>query len=377
MKNRIISASSSDTQTGVTSFETSDSAFASTLITHSIFCDWSGENWRWYINYLEEAFQNISRRILAVPVDHLPSPTFRPLSRKLTDKSVLSDKTRLSFGSKSINPSFQRSGIPIPLSPLPSFASGLPEPHEQSEPPPQQDRQHDIVFSDLQRMQFIKEKAEKTVLVLKVNMSVLSELRHHYLSIIRSESCPDRIRTQCQKDVARFGIRVTSVGNDMRMQQWRLETLLSLIADRNALLHGILQHRNTEANKELAEKSQQSADNIETMTEDMQNLTKEMHTIAQKTKQETISMKIITLVTLFFLPGTFISTLMSTDIIRFAIDASTGITTKTVSIGALQLYSAISIPLTLTTFAAGYGLYRWVKRTGKPRGDNTTFNSVV
>lgn len=34
---------------------------------------------------------------------------------------------------------------------------------------------------------------------------------------------------------------------------------------------------------------------------------KEMYEIAQKTQQETVSMRIITLVTLFFLPGTFIS----------------------------------------------------------------------
>lgn len=37
-----------------------------------------------------------------------------------------------------------------------------------------------------------------------------------------------------------------------------------------------------------------------TMTEDMKD-------IARKTKIETVSMKVITLVTLFFLPGTFIS----------------------------------------------------------------------
>lgn len=57
----------------------------------------------------------------------------------------------------------------------------------------------------------------------------------------------------------------------------------------------------------LAERSQASGDNMEKMTRDMQNLTKQMHDIARKTKQETVSMKIITLVTLFFLPGTFIS----------------------------------------------------------------------
>lgn len=50
----------------------------------------------------------------------------------------------------------------------------------------------------------------------------------------------------------------------------------------------------------LAEKAQQSAVKMEEMTE-------RMHEIAMKTKQETVSMRIITLVTLFFLPGTFIS----------------------------------------------------------------------
>lgn len=50
----------------------------------------------------------------------------------------------------------------------------------------------------------------------------------------------------------------------------------------------------------LAEKAQQSAAKMEVMTE-------KMHEIAVKTKKETVSMRIITLVTLFFLPGTFIS----------------------------------------------------------------------
>jgi hypothetical protein len=39
----------------------------------------------------------------------------------------------------------------------------------------------------------------------------------------------------------------------------------------------------------------------------MELMTKDMHILALKTKSETVSMRIITLVTLFFLPGTFIS----------------------------------------------------------------------
>ncbi len=57
----------------------------------------------------------------------------------------------------------------------------------------------------------------------------------------------------------------------------------------------------------LASKSQHSADNMEQMTRNMEKLNKEMNELAQKTTQETVSMRIITLVTLFFLPGTFIS----------------------------------------------------------------------
>jgi hypothetical protein len=43
----------------------------------------------------------------------------------------------------------------------------------------------------------------------------------------------------------------------------------------------------------------------------MELMTKDMHIIALKTKSETVSMRIITLVTLFFLPGTFISVSIS------------------------------------------------------------------
>jgi hypothetical protein len=55
-----------------------------------------------------------------------------------------------------------------------------------------------------------------------------------------------------------------------------------------------------EASKVLALKAQESSENMELMTKDM-------HIVALKTKSETVSMRIITLVTLFFLPGTFIS----------------------------------------------------------------------
>lgn len=53
--------------------------------------------------------------------------------------------------------------------------------------------------------------------------------------------------------------------------------------------------------------AQQSAKNMEAMSQRIELITADMHEIAQKTQRETVSMRIITLVTLFFLPGTFIA----------------------------------------------------------------------
>ena len=63
---------------------------------------------------------------------------------------------------------------------------------------------------------------------------------------------------------------------------------------------GFLEQSALLASRELSKREHQSA-------ESMHILTKEMRWIARKTLDDTVSMKIITIVTLFFLPGTFIS----------------------------------------------------------------------
>ena len=65
-------------------------------------------------------------------------------------------------------------------------------------------------------------------------------------------------------------------------------------------LQNILEHQNAESNRILATEAQRLAKDTEVLTYGSLKL-------AEKTKQETVSMRIITLVTLAFLPGTFIS----------------------------------------------------------------------
>src|SRR5436190_779183 len=74
MKNRIISATETQSTVEPNFFATHDQAFSSTFAAHSILCDWSGEDCRWYINFLEGSVQEITRRTVSVTVSKPSSP---------------------------------------------------------------------------------------------------------------------------------------------------------------------------------------------------------------------------------------------------------------------------------------------------------------
>ncbi len=120
----------------------------------------------------------------------------------------------------------------------------------------------------------------------------------------------------------------------------------------------ILQMRSAESSRIYAMKAFVSAEKVEAMTE-------AMHEIAHKTERETVHMRIITVITLLFLPGTFISvslpqissrktsddyeTLMSTPIVTFD-KPGQNITPQNIRVGALKLYLYVTVPLVLITF---------------------------
>jgi hypothetical protein len=116
----------------------------------------------------------------------------------------------------------------------------------------------------------------------------------------------------------------------------------------------------------------------------MEKLTQRMESIALKTENETIFMRIITVVTLFFLPGTFVAascmvlaltryadrsqTLMSTDIIRFQ---DNGNLMKSFSWVAFLVYLLITAPIMIATFvAASWYHKRITKKTEADRAGN-------
>ena len=239
LKKRIKLATGSRGLSETSLFATVDRAFASTLAIHVIICEWSGENWRWYINFLEEALQATTRPTLSAMVDPVPTSTADGAP------SILGECADPRFGSvvpHANSPRLSTQTFHLKDRPI-SACKTL---SDVDLPMPELDVRNlqrrvvtghpDFSFSDLQRIQFIQEKVNETMLILKLNIDVLVELRQHYLFFSESDGWPRELNLKCKREVIRFEKRVLAVENDLRMQQSRAETLLRLLADRKSLV---------------------------------------------------------------------------------------------------------------------------------------------
>jgi hypothetical protein len=239
MKKRLTSASASPNVEELRCFGSLHDSFSSALATHILFCDWSAENWRWYINFLEEQVQDITRRTVDVTVSKPLDPikAIAPFSKSIQTLFHGNRKSRtFTFGRKAPR---SRQTTLIPMSTVQTTPVRPPAPPQRPPEPIDEKGEDDhdgFSFGDLQRIQFIEEKANEALLVLKTNTTVLTELRDYYNSAMQSEDWPQDLRQHCNGNFARFGSRVGSVQHDLQMQLSRLEALLRLLADRKTLV---------------------------------------------------------------------------------------------------------------------------------------------
>ena len=262
IERRIKSATGGRGPAEYSSYGTIEAAFAASLCTHLIMFDWSAENWRWYINYLEDEFQKMTTGAIATDADVPMSPkeTEDILafgSRTNTQKSNTSRKSRaFSFrsmtqkvgtmppvaeiqGIRPQNYAIARSGKKQPLPP------GITTKNlEVQQPEVQQARaiQYDIYgqpifgFRHLQDIQNFEESANESVLVMKLNRGVCKQILEFYHSLFADKELPSNIASNCQGDLLRFQRRIISIESQLEEQILRVEALLRLITNRKGLV---------------------------------------------------------------------------------------------------------------------------------------------
>jgi hypothetical protein len=97
----------------------------------------------------------------------------------------------------------------------------------------------DFRFKDLQRNQHLAEKTQEVLLVLRLNIEVLEDLRQHFDDITSHQNFPEVLTGSCALDIARFRKCIRGVEKDLRLQASRTETLLQLLADRKAFVRSL------------------------------------------------------------------------------------------------------------------------------------------
>ncbi|KAF4990348.1 hypothetical protein FGRMN_8483 [Fusarium graminum] len=267
-------------------------AFAATFDILAMILDWCDENWRWYINSMVD--EVMDKADTAKTYKIADEQDFKELKRRVThggqiditkrsrSSSVdLESGTRLQNLKKAL--SFKRSeNITQSLSHIGGTVDEL-------------ERLKLFSFQELQNLQEVLERIQEALLVLKLNHQVIKQIREHYQALMNQYKIPEMrsIQSSCRDLFLRSSCHSKSIEGSIETRQVQLNSLYQLVQENKALYESILQYKSFQTNKIYAETAQSSAYNMEI--------------IANKTKQETTSMHVITFVTLIFLPATFMA----------------------------------------------------------------------
>ena len=116
-------------------------------------------------------------------------------------------------------------------------------------------------------------------MVLEANLKILTTLSKFYSNLMAHRDFPDTLKTSCEDQLSDFLSQLDEITAEFDMQIARAKLLVNIISDRKQL---VLQHLQTQ----VSDRTEQLNKNLE---------------------RETVVMRIITILTLIYLPATFVS----------------------------------------------------------------------
>lgn len=262
---------------GNINFSTVPDAFRASLDTHLIITNWASASWRWQIQTLEEAVDD------------------------LTMSAVLLD-----FKDLKEQPEIGPRGVTL--------------------------------------VQEYEDKVNETLMVLESNIKICSSILDSYIALVQDEHFPQREKEACQLAVEMFGMRLQECIFDLQMQSDRARVLSKVVSDRKNIVLQQLQTQNAIKQEALA---------------------KSMWEFSKQGQKEAIAMRIITVITLVYLPPTFVCTFFGTDVIKYQ---DGGHDAVYFSQDALKSFFAVTIPLWIVTILSTIVLNKFetAKREGRP-----------
>lgn len=193
MKSRIKSLIKKGALYGVDGVGAESSPLQSALRTHLLVASWSAEQWRWYINFLEEKFEQTSNRTLTESTD------LASVKREVSSHQA-------------------------------QYSSGVVA---------EKETESSSSFDQLQDIHYIEERTDEALLLVKADSDVLLSLQTFYNEEsvkLRRDGRPEDCR---QYDIESFSRELRPIREELTMQQHRLESLIRLIAGRKSLVNSM------------------------------------------------------------------------------------------------------------------------------------------
>ena len=174
------------------------------LSVHSVIFDWSGENWRWYLNDMEERAEVLTEKILRTRFSHeLETRSFHPPTREYA-------VTKDTSGNQRDHPEI--------------LLHSEPDPHS------------DLTFSDLQQIHFLEEKVQEALLVAQMNIQVLDSLAKYQHDRMPSIAMNSYLKLTPHTQEALYHPCEDEVIRDFKTSQTQLKSLLHLLENRKHLV---------------------------------------------------------------------------------------------------------------------------------------------
>ncbi|KAM7204656.1 hypothetical protein V8F20_003440 [Naviculisporaceae sp. PSN 640] len=190
-------------------------------------------------------------------------------------------------------------------------------------------------------MTLVQEKEEKvneTVMVMTSNIKILTSLASFYQGLVSDPDFPSTHVDACKSAVKRFVAANDQFIEDLRTQVTRATALLKITQERKAIIIQQLQI--------------QSAYQQEMLAHNMMGF-------SERGQKEAITMRIITIITLLYLPPTFVSTFFSTDVIKYQ---ENGQDQVYFSREAMYSFVYVTFPLWVITLIFAFVYYKFENR---------------
>ncbi|KAK3904039.1 hypothetical protein C8A05DRAFT_42815 [Staphylotrichum tortipilum] len=315
---------------------TSEQSFLASLQVHLIMLEWSVESWGKYIDSMDDRLQDKSIEARIAPVAKVASPV--NLAQRLGSEIPL----------------VKQGGATAMVD-----TAMVDEPHSLIDQ--LDDLENRFSFDQLQRLGLMGDELGQSILALEQSRAVVSQVQEQYETVIASHAFNTFVNQEkCNGDVAAFFRRLRSVLQDMDVHHRRLQALARTVEVDKQLFQSLIQHTSMQTSKAFQLVAQ-------TSSHEMMQWTHRMHEIAIKTKQETLSMHVITVFTLIFLPGTFVATLFSSGVLRWDEDGTLG-DDWVVRGGGVRLFLSVCLPLTVITVSIWGIMYAAARRGARRHG---------